>query len=668
MKKFLLCMVLAGLMMPVIAQEKLAQNKMYTSHISEGMDLGISGQGVLPMNLKGTLVDVDGWKSAGTSDGYDRQTQGSVYPTTQIHTDGFIGVTWTNEDNLPFGSGSTQIRGVGYSFSKDGGKTWETPDMRVGGIPLYWPSYAQWGPTGEAILARSADTFEYEGMEIMNGLVLMTREKKGEGKWNLATVPYPEGSSHIPNGGYVMAWARMATSGDNHQYIHIMSPMSTPTTPNQPYKGYTTPTFYYRTQDGGSTWDIEGLLVPEMVGQTWRENTSYSDVISFAVQGNTVACSFIRFGMLDDYYVLKSLDNGDTWTCKNFFYSNVGYHGDPSESIDTVYLPTRGCIALDLDGKIHLAFGVSEATNNEQEGYITMFSGFLTSFFSYWNEDMEPIDGDIVFLRENLDDLFDDYFDWAQSENGSYWVNSTVPKWPIIGFYTPTKDENIFTVDPEVIRDWGGKSYGYAGGFSFPQMAFDADNKLHVAYLGWLDGGGDDGRWYRHPYYTTRTEDEVWSQTEYLVNTVDLIDKEFAYLTLAGLYNDKMHLVAQIDPSAGLYLPHSNQTSDHNPTLNQYYYFYIDNVPTPIPPVSINEVDYTPLTMSVFPNPASGQATVKLDGRKGNVTVYNMLGQTVYHVENVENSATIPLTMATGVYFVTVRSGNAMATQKLIVK
>ena len=71
--------------------------------------------------------------------------------------------------------------------------------------------------------------------------------------------------------------------------------------------------------------------------------------------------------------------------------------------------------------------------------------------------------------------------------------------------------------------------------------------------------------------------------------------------------------------------------------------------------------------MSLFPNPATKQATVKFEG-KGNITITNMLGQTVYHVENVENKTQIPLNnMNTGVYFVTVRSGSSIATQKLIV-
>jgi hypothetical protein len=248
MKKFVLCMLLAGLMMPVIAQEKLTSEqvkKARTLHVKEMPDVDILNTTAFPVHPKGSLVEVDGWVSIGTSGFYDRQCQGSVYPQTQIHDDGFIGALWTNEDNPPFPGNPSPGRGVAYTFSEDGGATWSKPDLRIGGIPVYWPSYAQWGDKGEAILARSAISYQYEGIDILNGLVLFTRENRGsDDAWTITPLPYPEGTA--PD-AYVMAWARMTTSGDHHQYIHIMSPMRTPAEDH--------PTYYYRTQDG-----VTGML------------------------------------------------------------------------------------------------------------------------------------------------------------------------------------------------------------------------------------------------------------------------------------------------------------------------------------------------------------------------------------------------------------------------
>ena len=623
MKKFLLWLLFAGLMLPAVAQ-------------------------------KNSNVVIDGWTYAGISKSYDRQTQNAVYPMTKRHNNGFIGCTWTNEDNPPFtGYPGEPKHGIGYSYSTDGGETWSEQDNRAGGIPLYCPSYAQWGANGEAILGRSPDTYEYEGIMILNGLVLLTRENKGQGAWTITPVPYPAGTS--PDDDCFMAWARMATSGDRHQYIHIMSPMRLPE--GEIYKSYYNPVFYYRTQADGLTWDIEGELVPEMIRQEWDAHSEYIDAITFAdTKDNTIACAFIAFGQ--DGYVLKSLDNGGTWTSVKFFDSPIGRYISLSEYADTCFIPTQGCIALDYDGEIYVAFSVVLAMNDEEEGNIIYFSGFNTSFLSYWNEGMVPIDGATDFAKEEIEPLLMDYFDWELSDEHRLYVKSSIPKLPIIGYFT-AGEEHYFYID---WKDFLWQNcYGITGNFSFPQMGFDVNNNLHLAYLGLSGGGQDDIHYLSHPFYTKRNEDGIWTQTEYIVDNIDLIDREFAYLTLAGIGNSftrRMYLMAQVDGTAGTYIgPNHCQVA---PTDNYFYYFHEGYTS------AVNDIEKPALSMSVVPNPASGQATVRFEG-KGAITVYNMLGQMVYHIENVENEKIIPLdNMPSGVYFVTVRSGNAIATQKLV--
>ena len=672
MKKFLLCMMLAGLMMPVVAQEKLPY-EVKKVHASEMMsDLGLSDYGMLPITPKGSFLVVEGWKDVGTSNGYDRQTQGSIYPMAQMHDDGFIGVTWTNEDNPPFQGSSTPRRGVAYAFSTDGGVTWSEPDMRVGGIPVYWASYAQWGINGEAILARSADSYMHGDIQILNGLVLMTRKNKGKGEWKLSPVPYPVETPM--DDGWVMAWSRMTTSGENHQYIHIMTHTRLGET-GTTYEGYATPIFYYRTADGGDTWDTPRLVPDEAVGEVWDkdpDDATFTDAISIAAHGDVVACSFIRMGYHS--YILKSTDNGDTWSATKFFHADARYSGDPSEYADTCYVPTLGTVAVDNNGKVHVAFGNRMIINAADEGYISIYHGPFTSFLSYWNEDMDLLDGD-DFLRGDMEDLMFEHFidedlsDWAEY---ILYLKSTTPVWPIIGFYVA--EGNYFAAPQVEDFDWIQTSYGRAGTFSFPQIAFDANNDVHLVYLGIVDGnanGQDNNRWKRHPYYTSRNADGTWTPTQLLVNWVEVIDQEFAYLTLAGAYENLIHMMVQVDQFAGTYQPYSGESADHGPGKNTFYAFNLkfddeNTFPPTVPPQAIKEV--STIAMNIIPNPASGQATVNFEG-KGNITVYNMLGQTVYHVENVENTKTISLNnMATGVYFVTVRSGNAAATQKLIVK
>ena len=513
-------------------------------------------------------------------------------------------------------------------------------------------------------MARSYDSYTYEyGDETINikdGVVLFTRETRGEGEWTITPVPYPEGIEPDPN--FVMAWGQMTTSGEDHQYIHIICPLSTGTGASaQYYHGYSTPMLYYRTLDG-KTWEVEAVVVAEMLGEDWEPESYYADALSFAVQGNTIACSFVNWG--SNGYVIRSHDNGENWESIKFFDSPVLGEATPADYADTIYIPTQGCLALDNNGKMHIAFSVLMTANDEQPGYLGYFMGLTTTFLSYWNEDMDPIDGDADYRVAVLEDMLYDYFDWDLSTPDCLYVISTVPQWPLIGYYTPNPNSDCFSIDIDVIKNWAVGSYGLAGCFSFPQMEVDKYNVLHLAYLGLLDSGDNNGCWLRHPYYTSY-KDGDWTETEYLVNTIDLIDFEFAYLTSAGLGEDRWYLMAQVDVYPGVKEPYSNSSSDHGKTTNSFTFFPIMKIEKP---VAINELGYTPLTMSVYPNPAAGQATVEFEG-KGNVTMYNMLGQTVYHAENVENSTKISLNdLTTGVYFVTVRSGNATATQKLIVK
>ena len=675
MKKVLLCMLMAGLMMPAVAQRSPSvKNGAMITHISEECDLGISQPVMLPIGPE-TAVQAKWWGYAGISKSYDRQTQGSVYPMVQMHDDGFIGCTWTTEDNtVPFQGSSNPLRGVAYSCSKDGGKTWswdvndpETQENRIGGIPLYWPSYAQWGANGEVVLARSADTYDYNGMQILNGLVLLTRENKGEGEWNLTVVPYPE--EFDPGVTGVMAWARMTTSGPNHQYIHIMSPLRTPVSG----ENLKHPVYYYRTQDG-KTWDVEAASVPEMVGQEWPDGYAYTDRINFAVRGNTVACSFISMG--GHGYVLRSYNNGDEWECIKFFNSPILRHLTTDDYADSIYCPAMGCVALDNNDKIHLAFSVIRSRNSDTPGTVSYWPWAWAQFLSYWNEDMPMIDGETDFSTAKIAHLLlgypeesgyhGEYFDWDLSTEDQLYVKSITPKMPVIGYFIPVIDDHYYTFLDD-FQEWAGKSYGQIGMFTSPQMAADENNTMHLVYLGLLDGGSDGDNWFRHPFHTSTPDGgKTWTDAKYLAsNNLGLIDQEFAYLTLIGAEpaRHRILMMAQTDAYAGVYTYYGDPPPDHsNPTNNFYQIFSVYD------PVAINELGTSSLTMSVRPNPASGQVRVEFEG-KGNITVYNMLGQTVYHAENVENQKDIPLNnLTSGVYFVTVRAGNAVATQKLVVK
>ncbi|MCQ2299444.1 MAG: Omp28-related outer membrane protein [Bacteroidales bacterium] len=84
--------------------------------------------------------------------------------------------------------------------------------------------------------------------------------------------------------------------------------------------------------------------------------------------------------------------------------------------------------------------------------------------------------------------------------------------------------------------------------------------------------------------------------------------------------------------------------------------------------VGINEVGSN-MTCNVFPNPATTVANIVADAAIEEVVVVNMMGQVVYKNNNVNaESLTINTEkMAAGMYTVTVKSANGVATQRLTV-
>ncbi|MDI9342480.1 MAG: T9SS type A sorting domain-containing protein [Sediminibacterium sp.] len=88
--------------------------------------------------------------------------------------------------------------------------------------------------------------------------------------------------------------------------------------------------------------------------------------------------------------------------------------------------------------------------------------------------------------------------------------------------------------------------------------------------------------------------------------------------------------------------------------------------------IGITEVNNSkPVTMAVYPNPASNNLTIEVANASENSTldIFNTLGQKVISLKNVNEMNSVNVSALTsGVYFVTVNNGKQKATQKLIIE
>lgn len=78
-----------------------------------------------------------------------------------------------------------------------------------------------------------------------------------------------------------------------------------------------------------------------------------------------------------------------------------------------------------------------------------------------------------------------------------------------------------------------------------------------------------------------------------------------------------------------------------------------------------------PVTMALYPNPASNNLTIEIANTNDNTAldIYNTLGQKVISLKNVSELNTVNVaSLTSGVYFVTVSNGKQKATQKLVIE
>ena len=100
----------------------------------------------------------------------------------------------------------------------------------------------------------------------------------------------------------------------------------------------------------------------------------------------------------------------------------------------------------------------------------------------------------------------------------------------------------------------------------------------------------------------------------------------------------------------------------------QYFYFQTDLV-------SVTELNKTPLSASIFPNPASDQTMMRLRGFSNEVTIdiYDANGRKVKSIaekrKNTEDDININTSeFQTGMYFVTVSDCCNLSSLKMVIR
>lgn len=318
---------------------------------------------------------------------FDLQTVGSL--GGRLHSNGDeVSATWhfgMNTDAFP-------DRGTGFNHS-DGSSWGPIPTARLeADIRGGYPSFTQLGDGTEAVISHTLD----------NGVwhLGLYRKAPGSFMWDQSTIP-----SVVSFGG--MVWAKVATGGADGNSLHVIAITLHQDFGGMPYDGLAQHLLYFRSQDGGDSWDITDMKIPGCDSTLY--NTIDSECYTIAANGETVAIGV--FPSWGDATLYKSSDNGDSWSTTTMLdfpidkYDGNGYTVDdipmdPNAPDSLAIFSTDGYASMVIDDNdmAHVVFG---------NMYYSGINGFFyfpgTDGLSYWNETMGANGAQAVAFTEDFD-------------------------------------------------------------------------------------------------------------------------------------------------------------------------------------------------------------------------------------------------------------------------
>lgn len=467
---------------------------------------------------------------------YDLQTNSSVQNRLVVHEDGTMSAAWTISEEM---NSSWTDRGTGYnyfdgtSWSQNGAGQPGSQNPRLEDSRVGWPSLLALENGGECAITHSTEN---------SYLNIASRGSIGSGTWTNTNISED-----------YLIWNRSAVGGPDGNSIHLVAltePMGTNWS-GQLYNGVNGALLYYRSLDGGVTWDITNMQLLEMDSLNFIGFNG--DNYAIAAKGETIALAY--FNGWADSFILKSTDNGDTWTKTIFIDFPVdlydldsGVDLDADGTTDTMYSTTgSGAILIDNNDIVHVTYGDMRILDTDlSDGSSSYFPG--TNGLMYWNENIGADTSGGTMVGPSL---------WNH-ENGIY-----------IG-----ASEDIDQSGTLDILEGGNYGTGLS---TMPNMGIDANGVIWVSYSSAVENVVSvDGQNFRHIYITKSTDGgTTWSQSVDITPHDDWDGmQECVYGSMYPVVDDKIRIVYQKDFEPGNTLGADADIVDWNATV----YLEVDTV------------------------------------------------------------------------------------------
>ncbi len=554
---------------------------------------------------------------AGTTK-YDLQSNSLLGNRVWLYDDGTAGAVWTMGlgDDTGFPG-----RGTGYNYF-DGTAWGPAPTARIEDDRCGWPSYAAWGENGEVAVSHLAGQSIYTD----GGLMLNKREEKGVGDWTEIYIPGP-----ADMGGTGITWPRVMTSGENHEYIHIIVPAA------DTYADQDVPLFYIRSNDGGETWTDWTIL--EDINSDYYMGFSADDYTWAESRGSTIA--FTIASSWHDWIIMKSTDNGENWEkIIPWEHPYPMFDWNTTITTDTIWAPAGSAdIAIDENGMVHAVCALTRVAHTEVG---TSYSYWpYTDGIIYWDETMPPFTATNQHRALAYENLTEDvnYIGWVV-DNG-----------------TPLMEEL--------------HTYREQGMSSFPNIT--CDNGQVVVVWSSVTPGYDNGQFNFRHIWTRRSYDHgmanTWGEMKDMDTDIAHWLDECIYPVLAGSFdaNDNAFFIYNADATPGTALD-----GDHDYQVNTEY--VLNYMPVGI---ENSQLISDANVSQNYPNPASGSTVVNVtlpEAANLSFEVTNLMGQVVYTADKGAVASGMHTftfdasNIGSGVYFYTVKAGDSSVTKKMVIE
>jgi hypothetical protein len=555
---------------------------------------------------------------------YDLQSNRSTAKRISNNGDGTISAVWTGSADR----NGYPDRGTWYNYFN--GSSWGSAAGPVEPIRC--------GFTNIDV----ANGNEYVMVHNGNSVGVLSYRNKGTGSWQSII-----GVGGALPSGYTDVWFRFAVGGTNNQTIHAI--VNSQGTQNTPVAGQSGPITYNRSQDGGQTWDIQHTVIPAIDSSNYYGFSAEDYHID--ARGNTVA--IVAGGFANDAVLLKSTDNGTTWTKTIIlaFPDPIYLNGDHVVGIIDVNLDgvadtvetNAGDITVTIDNNniCHVAFGRMRALDDDTTAEESYFPG--TDGLYYWNETMaQPV---IIAGVEDLNG--DGVISFPQNPNYSFGLYNT-------------------------------------GLTQQPSIGIDAQNNIYIAYssINELTDTTFFQQALRHVWAIKSTDGGTsWSvPLDVVPMSAQGGDGEFqeaVYPSLATLVDNQLHIVYQRDVAPGHSLSSDATQAANNTATNDIVYV---SVPVTDLVSGINTASSPTQSFSVsqnYPNPFKGSSSFEIELDKSATTtleIHNIYGQLIQqeqlgklqpgkHIINIDGR-----NLSAGMYYYTINVNGEKVSKNFIIR